>query len=136
MTYQLGTKTKDLEYLEEKDEKEKELLAGRATKLREKLEEDGVVDRYEKKQPERPPVDENLVGARMEQLWEFIEKDGKAINQWCQGTVVAVKSNNRVHIKWDKGCLREGDPEITQETFAKRKWNKHVLEAWRYAIED
>lgn len=50
--------------------------------------------------------------------------------------MVVVKTNNRVHMKWDKDCLREGDPEITQETFGKRKWNIHVQEGWRYVIED
>ena len=81
------------------------------------------------------PKDENFIGAKIEQLWEYTEKDGTVVPQWCQGTVVAVKKNSRVHIKWDKLCLREGDPEITQEKFMETKWNKQVNEAWRMNLE-
>ena len=82
-------------------------------------------------QPPSPKVDETFIGARIEQLWEFKETDGTMVKQWCQGEVVAVKKNSRVHIKWEKECLRKGDPAITQEKLLKSKWNKHVIQAWR-----
>ena len=80
-------------------------------------------------------MDDNLIGVNIEQLWEFTEEDGTVVPQWYQGIVVAVKKNNRVHIKWDKKCLREGDPMVTQEKFLKTKWNKQVNEAWRMNLD-
>ena len=76
-----------------------------------------------------------FIGAKIEQLWEFTEEDGMVVQQWCQGTVVTVKKNNRVHIEWDELCLCDGDSKITQEKFLKMKWNKQVNEAWRMNME-
>ncbi len=53
---------------------------------------------------------------------------------WCQGTVMAVKKNSKVHIKWDISTLREGDKAITEETLLKSKYNKHVLGGCRYSL--
>ena len=73
---QLGTRSADVDDLEKFREDEKEEIIDGGIKLREKLEDDGIVDRYEKRQGARPDVDENLIGAKIEQLWEFKEKDG------------------------------------------------------------
>ena len=71
--------------------------------LREEMEEDGLIDRYEKLQDEtRPKVDETMIDVRIEQLWEYIEEAETVVKQWCSGVVVAVKTQNRVLIKWDK----------------------------------
>ena len=51
--------------------------------------------------------------------------------QWCQGLVVAVKNGNKLHVEWDDSCLRDGDPNITEEKFMVSKWNKHTEGAWR-----
>ena len=104
--------------------------------MRDVMETDGVVASYEKRQGAMPDVDETLIGAKIEQLWEFKEEDGTVVPQWCQGEVVAVKNNNKVHIQWDESCLRKGDPKVTQERFLKSKWNKHVNEAWRMNLGD
>ena len=48
---------------------------------------------------------------------------------------MAVKKNSKVHIEWDKSCVRDGDPKITQERLLKTKWNKYVEEAWRLNLE-
>ncbi len=48
-----------------------------AEKLREQLETEGEIDRYEKLQPSRPEVDEQLIGLEIEQLWIYEEEDGK-----------------------------------------------------------
>ena len=118
--YNLGTRTADIGDLDKRRESEKQSVIDGGEKLREEMEEEGEVDRYEKMQPPRPKVDETLIGARIEQLWEYKEKDGTAVKQWCQGIVIAVKKNSRVLIlQWEKDCLRKGDPAITQEKFLK-----------------
>lgn len=66
-SWEQKTKTVDVVHLEEKDEEEKKLAESGAA-MREELEAAGEIDQYEKMQPERPRVDENLIGARMEQL--------------------------------------------------------------------
>ena len=104
-------------------------------KMRDEMMAGGIVDIYEKGQCPRPEVDDNLIGTKIEQLWEFTEGDGTVVPQWCQGIVVAVEKNNRVHIKWDKKCLCEGDLMVTQEKFLKTKWNKQVNEAWRMNLD-
>ena len=52
---------------------------------------DGQTDRYQKIRPDRPELKKELIGAQIEQLWEFNELDGNKVNQWCKGTVVAIK---------------------------------------------
>lgn len=134
--HQLGTKTEDVDLLDQRRENEKELFVKGATELREKMEMDGDVDRYEKKQPPQPAIDEKMIGAKMEQLLEYDEPNGESVRQWCKGTVVGIKSNNKVHMKWDEDCLRDGDAEITEERFMTSKWNKHVIGGWRYNFGD
>jgi len=73
-----------------------------AKKWREQLETEGAVDRYEKLQPSRPEVDEQLIGLEIEQLWIYEEEDGVKVPQWCQGVVVAIKNRSKVHIQWKK----------------------------------
>ena len=132
--HQLGTKSKDMDVLDQKyKELENEFVEG-AHELRDELEKDGVVDRHERLQPVRPKVNEDLIDARIEQLWGFEEPDGTVVDQWCRGTIVAVKKNNKVHIKWDDECVRDGDPGVTGEILLKTKWNKHVERGWRFAI--
>ena len=134
---QLGTQSADVVDLDKRYEKEKDEIERDGKELRETLELEGKVDRYEKMQPKKQPaIDENFIGAEIEQLWDFKEPDGTIVNQWCRGEVVAVKKNNKVHVQWDKSCLREGDPEITEETFLKSKWNKHSVRAWRMYLGD
>jgi hypothetical protein len=69
-----------------------------AEKLREQLETEGTIDRYEKLQPSRPEVDEQLIGQEIEQLWIYEEEDGETVLPWCQGVVVAIKNRNKDHI--------------------------------------
>ena len=68
-------------------------------------------------------------------LFAYKEPDGSINMMWCQGTVMAVKNNSKVHIKWDSSTLREGDKAITEETLLKSKYNKHVLGGWRYSLD-
>ena len=79
-------------------------------------------------------VDESFLGAKIEQLWIFREKQNDVVTetpQWCQGTVVAVMKRNNVHIEWDDNCLRSGDEKITKQTLLKTRYNKHIESAWR-----
>ena len=108
-TPQLGTKTADIEKLEGCYEAEKAIAIGAAEKLRDQLETEGMIDRYEKLQPSRPEVDEKLIGLEIEQLWIYEEEDGEKAPQWCQGVVVAIKNRSKVHIQWNENCLRHGD---------------------------
>lgn len=133
-TCQLGTMTADVDNLDTRYEVEKESIIAEAVKMRDELEAQGETDRYEKLQPPRPHIDESLVGTEIEQLWTMTEEDGKKFLQWCQGLVIAVKTNNRVHIQWNESCLREGDRTITEEKLLKSKYNKHVEQGWRISI--
>jgi hypothetical protein len=131
----LGTKSLDVQDLQERREKERQAIQDGGEGMRDNMEAEGTVDRYEQFQGPMPTVDETFVGAKIEQLWDFTEKGGTVVQQWCQGVVVAVKKNSKVHIEWDKSCVRDGDPKITQERLLKTKWNKHVEEAWRMNLE-
>jgi len=77
ITKQLGTKTSDIDELDNRDEEEKKSLIDEAMKMRDDLENQVVTDRYERMQPPRPEVDANLVGLKIEQLWSFVEEDGR-----------------------------------------------------------
>ncbi len=130
----MGTKTSDIEVLDKRFDDEKNNLINEAMKMRDNMEEQGLTDRYKRMQPIRPEVDENLVGLQIEQLWMFEEEDGTTILKWCQGTVVAVKTKDRVHIQWCKDCLRDGDLPISEEVLKKSKYNKHVEGGWRICV--
>ena len=54
-------------------------------KLRDDLEKEGCLDRYEMLQPPRPPVDKSLIDARIEQCHEYYEKNGNKVLVWCLG---------------------------------------------------
>ena len=83
--------------------------------MREEMEEDGLIDRYEKLQDKtRSKVDETMLDVRIEQLWEYVEEDGTVVKRWCSGVVVAVKTQIRVRIRWDKEHIQDG-LEITQQ---------------------
>ena len=67
--------------------------------MREEMEDDGLIDRYEKLQDKtRPKVDESMIDVRIEQLWEYIEEAGTVVKQWCSGVMVGVKTENIVII--------------------------------------
>ena len=125
----------DVYALEMQYEMQKEKAVEEAVQLREDFEEQGMMDRHKKLQPPRPEVDEKLIDVEMEILFSYDEPDGTKSNMWCRGTVVAVKKNNKVHIKWHDSTLREGDIAITDETLLKSKYNKHVLGGWRYSLD-
>lgn len=132
---QLGTRSADVDDLEKyRDDERVEIIDG-GKKLRDTLEQEGVSDRYEKMQGTKPPVDASLIGARIEQLWNYTEEDGTVVPQWCQGVVVAVKKQDKVHIEWDDACFHIGDQKITEERLLKTKWNKQVEGAWRWNLD-
>ena len=129
-----GNEGPDVDLLDKRRQNEKQTIIKGGEKLRDEFEDNGQVDRYEKMQPPRLEVDETLIGARIEQLWEYSETDSTTVKPWCKGVVVAVKKNSRVHIQWGASCVWDGGPKITQEKLLKTKWNKHVEEAWRMNI--
>jgi hypothetical protein len=131
----LGTRTADVDRLDERYENAKDKAIKEAVAMRDKLEDEGIIDRHERLQPARPEVDEDLIGAEIEILYSYDELDGSTTKMWCQGEVVAVRTRNRVHIQWDTSTLRDGDESITEETLLKTKYNKHVIGGWRYSIE-
>ena len=67
-TNQLGTQTLDLDDIEKHYDNELELAIEEATAICEQLETDREKDRYDKLQPPRPDIDDNFVGAAIEQL--------------------------------------------------------------------
>ena len=128
---QLGTRTLDIDDLDKMKDEEMENFEEGGRELREEMEEDGLIDRYEKLQDKtRPTVDETMIDVRIEQLWEYVEEDGIVVKQWCSGVVVAVKTQNRVLIRWDKEHIQDG-LEITQQKLMVSKWNKHVSKGWK-----
>ena len=132
----LGTMSADYELLKKRDEDEKRLVMEGGLRMRERAEEDGAEGRHEKMQPPRPNVDGGLIDRRMEQRWDFKEPNGKVVPMWCRGTIVGVKGNSRVHIRWDDDYVREGETNITEERFLVSKWNKQVEEGWRFVISE
>jgi hypothetical protein len=112
----LGTRTADVDRLDERYENAKDKAIEEAVPMRDKLEDEGVIDRHEMLQPARPEVDEDLIGAEIEILYSYDELDGSTTKMWCQGEVVVVQTRNRVHIQWDTSTLRDGDEAITEET--------------------
>ena len=135
VTPQLGQRTVDVEMLDERYEEERQRAIDDAVTMRAELENDGVIDKYEKLQPTRPDMDANLIGVELEILCSYDEPDGSQKKMWCQGVVVAIRTRSRVHIKWDTSTLRDGDEPVTEETLQKSKYNKHVIGGWRYSIE-
>ena len=123
---QLGTRSKDLDVLDHEREAKKDDLKITSADLREAMEMDGQTDRYEKIQPDRPELNEELIRVIIEQMWEFNELYGNNLNQWCKGKVVSIKKRNKVHIQWEDYTLHESYPKIPQEILAKSRYNKHV----------
>ena len=66
---------------------------------------DGKADRYKKIKPDRSEVNQELIGAQIDQMWEFNQLYGNKVNQWCKGKVVAIKKRNKVHIQWEEDTL-------------------------------
>ncbi len=54
---------------------------------------------------------------KIDMCFTYGDKDGEIL-QWCQGTAIRILREERtyvsVEIKWDKGCMREGDREVLQ----------------------
>ena len=134
-TPQLGTRSSDLQYLDDRYNDMKRDAIEAAEKMRDQLEDDGEVDRYEKLQPTtRPDVNKELIGVEIEMLYQHNEPCGKVVDQWCQGVVVAVKRGDKVQVCWSAETLFEGDDGITEEHLMKSKWNKHLPGGWRFSI--
>jgi len=127
----LGTKSKFVEELDRRKAEKKKDFIRAAKRMRDDLDDDKVTDRYEKLQGPQRCVDETLLGDRIEILFELTEPDGSIVMQWCQGVVVGIKKGDKVHIEWNKECLRDGELAVTEEKLLKSKWNKHVEKAWR-----
>ena len=98
---QLGTRSKYLDVLDNERESKNDDFKITSEELRETMEMDGQTDIYKKIQPDRPEVNEDLIGARIEKIWEFDELGGNKLNQWCKGKVAAIKKLNKVHIQWE-----------------------------------
>ena len=81
---QLDTKPLHVDDLKRKRDDEKQSIKDGGEKIRDKIRAGGVLDPYEKGQEPRPDVDEDLIGAKIEQLLEFTEEDVTVVWQWCQ----------------------------------------------------
>ena len=75
----LGTRSNDLDLLENEREAKKYDSKKTSAKLIESIEMDGQTDRYEKIQTDRPEVDEEITGVRIEQWCEFNELYGNKV---------------------------------------------------------
>jgi hypothetical protein len=99
LTPQLGTRTADLDELDQLHETRKQEAIEEAVAMRDQMEDDGIIDRHERLQPARPEVDEDLIDAEIEILYSYTEPDGSTKNMWCQGKVVVVRTCNQIHIE-------------------------------------
>ena len=126
----------DCKLLKKHGDAEREMVVTEGTEMRRELEDVGREERDAKMQPPRPSVDEGLIDQRVKQLWDFIEPDGTVVHVWCRGLVVAVKSNSRVHIRWDDDYVRRGEPNITEERLLVKNWNRSVEGGWRMVLSD
>lgn len=124
---QLGTRSKDVETLDSSHQDDIEQFKEDAIELRKEEE-------AEWKLAQRPIINEDIVDQRVEVYFIFIEPDGTQKPEWCQGVVVGVKKKDTVHIKWDEQCLREDEPEVTEQVMQYTKWNKHEPRGWRLDI--
>lgn len=96
---------------------------------------EGKLDMTVRGQPtSAPKIDKTFLDERIQQLFEYPEREKADRKVWCKGLVVGVKNNNIVRIKWDKEYLRPGDSEITEEQLLLEKFNKKSLYAWRLDI--
>ena len=86
-------------------------------------------------QPEKPNVDETLIGSRIEMCWVYTEQNGTKVKVWCKGLVVAVLKSNKVHVQWDTDYLHPGESKISKEKLLKTKWNKHTEKCWRMDLD-
>ena len=132
----LGRLSADCELLKKHDDAEREMVVTGGKKMRRELEDVGSEEREAKMQPPRPSVDESLIDQKVKQLWDFVEPDGTVVPMWCHGLVVAVKTNSRVHIRWDDEYVRRGEPNITEERLLVKKWNRAVEGGWRMVLSD
>jgi hypothetical protein len=135
VTRQLGTRTADLDDLDQLHENKKQEAIEEVVATRNQMEDDRVIDRHEPLQPTPPEVDDDLINAEIKILYSYVEPDGSTKNMWCQGKVVAVRTCNRFHIEWDASTLSEGNEPITEEVLLKSKYNKHAIRGWRFSIE-
>ena len=134
---QLGTVTEDMIQIDKKRaEKEKEFRAAGKRKREEmEREEAEGAAAASRVQPPRPTINEDFIGARIEQFWEYKENNGEVVGVWCKGVVVGVMKGNKVHIEWDKEYLRPGDLKVTQEKFLVKKWKKEEPQGWKMDLD-
>ena len=150
---QLGTATCDASELAAKSlfSIEEVRLAAIAEQARrdEALEEDGV----ERQQPaHHPPLDETLVGKRLEVCWKYFQTDdGLPTLIWAPGEVVQVadgtsdKATERcknmlpagaVLVKWPEDKDRMEKENLSWHVLIPNKWNKTTQYGWRYDPRD
>ena len=68
-------------------------------------------------------------------LREYLEEDGTIAPVWCQGMVVAAKSNKNICFEWGAMhlCLWSRHREITNKRLMISKWKKDAVQGWRLA---
>jgi len=134
-THKLGTLTADVIELNKKEENCKKEVVKAAEEMRVNKIAKGKLDMIVKGQPTSPPkIDKTFLNERIQQLFEYPEREKANRKIWCQGLVVGVKKKNVVRIKWDNKYLRRGDPEITEERLHLDKFNRKSLYSWRLDI--
>ena len=131
----IGTRAQDCIELEDALNSEDREFRLQALHKREKLEDDGFGDQLMEMQQNIWPVKSlRTSGFKIDKLFEYDDDE----LQWCQGKVTGFISESKnkhviVKVKWNKECLKEGDPEITREKLIRTKWNPETQMdgAWR-----
>ena len=74
-----------------------------------------------------PKIDRNLVkkNFKIEMMFEQMGDGGEKETDWYYGVVVDIVNpkNRVVRIKWDNGCLHEGNAKITNQKLNVKMWN-------------
>ena len=82
-----------------------------------------------------PKVNSELIGFKIEMLFQYDNEDGTTYVNWCNGVIISILNEKSYYVKvrWNQECLGQGEPNITKEKLLASKWNpnKATKGAWR-----
>ena len=112
-----------------------EMKASAATR-RDTMEAEGKSDCWAARQQNiMPKVNSELIGFKIEMLFQYDNEDGTTYVNWCNGVIISILNEKSYYVKvrWNQECLGQGEPKITKEKLLASKWNpnKAAKGAWR-----
>ena len=112
-----------------------EMKTSAATR-RDTMEAEGKSDRWAARQQNiMPAVNSELIGFKIEMLFQYDNEDGTTYVNRCNGDIISIlnKKSDYVKVRWNQECLGQGGPDITKQKLLASMWNpnKASKEAWR-----